>query len=86
MNKLLSQEEPVNGLAILDKIHKSEYLEVIEDPGIWKEMCEARNHVLHERPDNPELTVKYLNQIIDLSPKLLNILILHKIKKRSDYN
>lgn len=79
---LLSKEEFIDNLTILDKINKLERLEIIESLELWKEMREARNHTSHEYPNDPELTADYINKIIELSPKLLNIL--NQIKNKSD--
>ncbi len=76
-----AQMENIDGLTILDKTHKLERLEIIEDAELWKEMRQARNHAVHEDPDHPELTANYLNQIVVLAPKLLEIL--NRIKARS---
>lgn len=78
---LQEQAENIDGLSMLDKIHKLERLEIIEDAEIWKEMRQARNHAVHEYPDHPELTADYLNQLVALTPQLLEIL--NRIKVRS---
>lgn len=78
---LKDQAENIDGLTMLDKIHKLERLGIIEDAAIWKDMRQARNHAVHEYPDHPELTANYLNQVVALAPKLLDIL--NKIKARS---
>jgi uncharacterized protein with HEPN domain len=59
---------------MLDKIHKLERLEIIENALIWKEMRNVRNHVTHEYPDHPHFTAADLNKIIMLAPELLKIL------------
>lgn len=81
---LITYEEYADNLTMLDKIHKLERLEIIEDSELWKEMRRARNHAAHEYPDHPELTAEHLNQIIKLSPKLLAIL--DNIKNRININ
>ncbi len=78
---LQEHAENIDGLTMLDKIHKLERLEIIDDAEIWKDMRQARNHAAHEYPDHPELTADYLNQLVMLTPKLLDIL--NRIKVRS---
>lgn len=77
---LSSIGEYTDNATMIDKINLLERLEIIENAEIWKLMREARNHISHEYPEHPELTARYLNQIFDLAPKLLNILgkIQHK--------
>ena len=79
---LEAEQENVESLTILDKVNKLERLGLIEDAELWKEMRRARNHVAHEYPDTPSLMVKYLNQIFELTPKLL--IIFTNIKNRID--
>ncbi|CAO4842135.1 MAG: hypothetical protein CNLJKLNK_01141 [Holosporales bacterium] len=66
-------QEPYQNLAMLDKINKLEQLEMIESAELWKIMRDLRNHLAHEYPENPELTAIYLNQLFDLTPKLIKI-------------
>ena len=68
------QGENIDNFTALDKINKLEKIGIIEDSEIWKEMRKVRNHISHESPDNPELTAKYLNQIVDMVPQLIEIL------------
>jgi hypothetical protein len=77
---LIFNEESVDNLTMLDKIHRLERLEIIENAELWKKMREARNHAAHEYPDNPALVAEYLNEIVRLSSNLLTIL--DNIKKR----
>lgn len=77
---LESQEEIINNLSMLDKIHKIEKLQIIKDAELWKEMRRVRNHVAHEYPDQPELMAKYLNRIFVLTPLLLEMF--DNLKKR----
>ena len=76
---LEQQQEETYDLSVLDKINKLEKLGIIEDAGIWKEMRKTRNHIAHEYPDMPALMAIYLNQIFDLSPKLISIFLISKI-------
>jgi len=77
-----AQQENVEGLTILDKINTMERFGLIENAELWKEMRRTRNHIAHEHSDAPALMEKYLNQIFELTPKLL--LIFTKIKHRID--
>lgn len=79
---LEAQQENVENLTILDKINKLERLGLIEDAELWKEMRRTRDHIAHEYPDTPSLMVKYLNQIFELTSKI--IVILTNIKSRMD--
>jgi uncharacterized protein with HEPN domain len=78
---LLQQGETIENLTMLDKINRLEALNIIADANLWLNMREARNHVAHEYPDNPELTAKYLNQIVMLAPKLIDLF--NNIKNKS---
>ena len=81
---LLQQGEVIENFTMLDKINKIERLNIITDANLWLNMREARNHVAHEYPDNPDLTAKYLNQIFMLAPKLVDLLESIKAKSTSD--
>ncbi len=70
---LKQQAEYTQALSMIDKIHILERLEIIESVELWIAMREARNHVAHEYPNQPALMAKYLNQIFELAPKLLNL-------------
>lgn len=71
---LILNEELIDNMTMLDKIHKLERLNIIENADLWKEIRQVRNQVAHEYPDHPELVAEYLNKIIQLAPKLINIL------------
>ncbi len=73
-----AQEETTNTLTMLDKLHKMEKLEIIKDAELWKKMREVRNYIAHEYPDKPDLMAKYINQIFDMTPQLLEMF--NKIK------
>jgi hypothetical protein len=77
---LLSKEEFIDTDTMIDKINKLERMQIISNAQTWSHMREVRNHIAHEYPDRPELTARYLNQLFDLSPKLLAIL--HNIKNK----
>lgn len=71
---LILKSEKIDGLTMIDKLHKLERIGVIPDTQIWQEMRYARNHISHEYPHNPEITARYLNKIFDLTPVLLGVL------------
>lgn len=71
---LMLNEENVDKLTMLDKLHKLEKFDIIENSDLWKEMRQVRNNATHEYPDNPELAATSLNKLIELAPKLLEIL------------
>lgn len=77
-----SVEELSDGATMLDKINQLERMSIINNASTWKDMRKAHNHAAHEYPDKPALTAKYLNDIVDLAPKLIDIL--NNIKKK-DY-
>lgn len=77
---LIELAENVEKLSMIDKIHKLERLEIIEYSDLWKEMRLARNHAAHEYPGHPEVTVEHLNEVVRLTPKLIEIL--NNIKKK----
>ncbi|MDX2050621.1 MAG: hypothetical protein SFT93_05600, partial [Rickettsiaceae bacterium] len=64
----------LENMTMIDKLNKLEKLQIINSVSTWEEMRRTRNHIAHEYPDKPELTAKYLNQIYNLAPELLNIL------------
>lgn len=68
-----SLQEKTDGLAMLDKIHKLEKLGVIESSEDWREMRELRNHLSHEYPDHPEIMASFINDLFELTPKLLQL-------------
>lgn len=70
---LQNQSQPIEGLTIIDKVHKLEKLHIIENEDIWRELREVRNHIAHEYPDNPELAAQHLNNVYKLAPTLINI-------------
>lgn len=70
---LEQNQESFESLTVLDKVNKLEKLRIIDDSEVWKTMRRVRNHISFEYPDAPFLTVKYLNQIYELTPMLLNI-------------
>ena len=70
---LVVMKEYADKLTMLDKLNKLERFEVIESVDLWEDMRKARNQIAHEYPDKPALMAKYLNQIYDLTPKLLDI-------------
>jgi hypothetical protein len=80
---LEEQGEVIAGCSILDKLHKLEKLFIIDDAELWKTMRDARNHLVHEYPNHPEITATYLNQLFLLAPELLHLL--NKIKLRSSH-
>ena len=68
------QEEKTDTFTMLDKLHKLEKLEIIDDIEVWKEMRKVRNHIAHEYPDQPAIMSQYLNRIFYLTPTLIGIL------------
>jgi hypothetical protein len=79
-------QEQSKGLSMLDKLNKLEQLGVIESADLWKIIRNTRNHVTHEYPDNLNLTSEYLNQLVELTPKLLDILdsLQNKVVKKTN--
>ena len=65
-------QESMPTQTMLDKLNKLERLGIVKID-LWTQMRDARNHVAHEYPNDPALTAFYLNQIIDLIPKLLEL-------------
>src|SRR5690349_13312981 len=76
--------ESIEGLSIIDKLHKLEKLNIVDDSEVWKEMRKARNNIAHEYPDESDLAAQSLNKVFDLLPTLTNIL--NKIKERVGYS
>jgi hypothetical protein len=65
-------QESMPTQTMLDKLNKLERLGIVKID-LWTQMRDARNHVAHEYPNDPALTAFYLNQLIDLIPKLLEL-------------
>jgi hypothetical protein len=70
---LLHELQPIEGLSILDKVHKLEKLHVLDNAEIWRELRDVRNNISHEYPDNPELAAKQLNNVYRLASVLISI-------------
>lgn len=70
----------IDNMTMIDKLHKLEKLEMVDDAELWKQMREVRNNLVHEYPDNMGKTADNLNKLFMLAPKLLAIL--ENIKKR----
>lgn len=78
---LIDQEENIDGLSIIDKLNKCERLGVVDDIEIWRDIRKARNKIAHESPDNACFISDALNQIFEITPKLLEIL--DNLKKKA---
>lgn len=70
---LISVSENIDGLSMLDKIHKLEKLNMLESEEIWQQLRDVRNHAAHEYPDQPLLTAQHLNSIYEFAPLLIEI-------------
>jgi hypothetical protein len=77
---LISVEEFSETSTLLDRINQLERMHIVESTQLWKDMRKVRNHIAHEYPDEPDLTAKCLNEIVTLTPKLIEIF--ENIKKR----
>lgn len=66
--------EIVSNMTMIDKINRLERLGVIKHTSLWVQMIEARNHLVHEYPNHPEITIRYINQVFELSSELLHML------------
>ncbi len=58
-------------MTFIDCLNKLEKLHIIESAEVWKQYKILRNHLTHEYPNNPELTVKYLNEVYTQSHHLV---------------
>ena len=58
---------------LIDRVNKLERLEIIDDARTWMQMREVRSHLVHEYPNHPEITARYLNELCDFIPELLKI-------------
>jgi hypothetical protein len=70
---LISESQPIEGLSMLDKIHKLEKFNIIDDEDIWSQLRRVRNNISHEYPDAPELAARQLNHVYRLAPALIAI-------------
>ncbi|MBS0286791.1 MAG: hypothetical protein JSR17_05810 [Proteobacteria bacterium] len=68
---LTNSGENTDEMTFIDKLNKLEKLRIIESADEWKKMRQLRNHLTHEYPDHPEITVHFLNQTFDFSNRLL---------------
>jgi hypothetical protein len=66
--------EIVSNMTMIDKINRLERLGVIKHTSLWVQMIEVRNHLVHEYPNHPEITIRYINQVFELSSELLHML------------
>ena len=66
--------EITSNMTMIDKINRLERLSIIKDSASWLKMREIRNHLVHDYPDHPEITVIYINQVFELSSELLDML------------
>lgn len=64
-------EEPVKGPGFLDMLDVLEKLCLLDNAEQWRDIRETRNHLAHEYPDQPYLTVKYLNIAYDQASIML---------------
>lgn len=81
---LQSQSQPIEGLSIIDKIHKLEKFNMIDSEDTWLELRNVRNHITQEYPDEPALTAKHLNNIYRLASVLISIY--QKLSSAIQYN
>jgi hypothetical protein len=65
--------ENVNGMTMIDKLHRLEQLYILDDTQQWMEMRKVRNIIEHEYPDNPLLVSNTLNEIYKMCPILIAI-------------
>lgn len=63
--------ETLSELTFIDRLNKLEKFGFLDDAQEWIEMKKARNHVIHEYPENPEQTAFCLNNILDHADNLL---------------
>lgn len=57
-------QENTQNLTVIDRLHKLEKLALIDDTKEWVHMRNIRNMIAHEYPDDPDIMLKNLNQII----------------------
>ena len=60
-------------LTMIDKVNHLEKMGIDIHYETWAKLREIRNHLSHEYPDNPEITVLNLNEFYAFIPKLLKI-------------
>lgn len=70
---LMSESQPIEGLSMLDKVHKLEKLNMLDTEDIWGELRRVRNNISHEYPDAPAFAAKQLNHVYKLAPILISI-------------
>ena len=68
---LLNLGEDIQGKSFIDRLHMLEKLGYMDNAQYWFVYRKARNAAAHEYPDNPEMMVKNLKDIIGLAEELV---------------
>lgn len=83
---LVMLRERTDGKSFIDILNKLEQLEILENVAYWDKMRKVRNNLTHEYPNNPEVTITGLKDVIFYAQELCNYwkklkeIIIHKIK------
>jgi len=78
---LIAIGEDISGKSFIDRLNMLEKLGYIENASHWFDYRNARNAAAHEYPDNPDLALKNLENLIRLAQELLMYWQFLKIKK-----
>ncbi len=70
---LMQEAQYIDGMSMLDKIHKLEKLHILENEDTWLNLRDTRNHIAQEYPDNPALAANKLNDVYMQSSVLIDI-------------
>jgi hypothetical protein len=56
----------------IDRLHKLEKLEILEDPSLWDRMRKVRNEIAHDYPEDSDQTISKIRHCFDASLELLS--------------
>lgn len=73
---LVYLQEPYDDRPMLDKLHRLEKLGYLADAQDWQSWRAIRNSFAHDYPEDDALKAAYLNQAVEVVPRMLHTLSL----------
>jgi hypothetical protein len=64
-------EEKTEGLSTIDRLNKLEKLRFLDDVDVWRKMRSIRNSISHEYPDQPNVRLTQIEELIEQTKILL---------------
>jgi hypothetical protein len=58
--------------SFIDRLHKLEKLNVLEDPSLWDRMRKVRNEIAHDYPEDSDQKISKIRHCFDASLELLS--------------